>query len=70
MGRGRRRGTGSVAAVDADAPGASRMADAAGDLATSAACGDLTTEPGVRLRWPDGETTAAVDGPATGLGRA
>ena len=24
----------------------------------------------VRLRWPDGETTTAVAGPVTGLGRA
>jgi putative N-acetyltransferase (TIGR04045 family) len=37
--------------------------------ATTAAIGRLTTEVGVvRLRWPDGLTTVAVDGPATGLG--
>ena len=35
---------------------------------TSTACGTLVAEPGVRLRWPDGVTTQAVDGPVTGLG--
>jgi putative N-acetyltransferase (TIGR04045 family) len=38
--------------------------------ATSAGCGRLTHEPGVRLRWPDGEVTVAVGGTVTGLGRA
>ena len=38
--------------------------------ATSAACGRLTTEPGVRLRWPDGEVTVAVANSVTGLGTA
>lgn len=57
------------AMLTADAPGRSGMADAAGDLATSAACGELTTAPGVRLRWPDGVTTDAA-GAATGLGPA
>jgi putative N-acetyltransferase (TIGR04045 family) len=33
-------------------------------------CGRLTTEPGVRLRWPDGVTTTAVAPAVTGLGRA
>lgn len=37
---------------------------------TSAACGRLTTEPGVRLRWPDGELTVAVASTVTGLGAA
>ncbi len=37
---------------------------------TSAACGRLTTEPGVRLRWPDGEVTTAVASTVTGLGAA
>ncbi|MGW5517888.1 MSMEG_0567/sll0787 family protein [Nocardia africana] len=36
--------------------------------ATSAVCGVLTSEPGVRLRWPDGITTTAVPGTVTGLG--
>ncbi|MCD2194401.1 AIR synthase related protein [Actinomycetospora endophytica] len=38
--------------------------------ATGAECGTLTDGPGVALRWPDGETTAAVAGPVTGLGPA
>lgn len=38
--------------------------------AVSAACGRLTAEPGVRLRWPDGEVTVAVAGTVTGLGPA
>jgi putative N-acetyltransferase (TIGR04045 family) len=39
--------------------------------ATTATIGRLTTEVGVvRLLWPDGLTTVAVDGPATGLGAA
>lgn len=37
---------------------------------TSAACGRLTPEPGVRLRWPDGEVTVAVASSVTGLGAA
>ncbi len=41
------------------------------DPAHSAACGALTREPGVRLRWPDGEVTVALAGPAvSGLGPA
>jgi putative N-acetyltransferase (TIGR04045 family) len=35
--------------------------------AVGADCGRLVAEPGVRLRWPDGETTVAVAGPVTGL---
>jgi len=39
--------------------------------ATTAAVGRLTDESGVvRLRWPDGCSTVAVAGPATGLGAA
>ncbi|MDL9947118.1 GNAT family N-acetyltransferase [Gordonia sp. ABSL11-1] len=37
---------------------------------TSAGCGRLTAEPGVRLRWPDGEVTVAVTSTVTGLGAA
>lgn len=33
-------------------------------------CGRLTAQPGVRLRWPDGEVTSAVTAEVTGLGRA
>lgn len=36
----------------------------------SAVCGRLTAEPGVRLRWPDGEVTTVVAAGVTGLGRA
>jgi AIR synthase-related protein len=53
------------ALVTADRPGA-RDPDAS--PATVATVGRLTTRPGVRLRWPDGRTTTAVAGPATGLG--
>lgn len=38
--------------------------------ATGAVCGRLTAGQGVGLRWPDGEITAAVTGPVTGLGTA
>jgi len=38
--------------------------------ATTARCGRLRAGRGVRLRWPDGVTTVAVDGPVTGLGAA
>jgi putative N-acetyltransferase (TIGR04045 family) len=55
------------AMLTADEPG--RSAAPAGP-ATSARCGLLTPEPGVRLRWPDGEVTEAVPGAVTGLGRA
>ncbi|MCU1699550.1 MAG: GCN5-related N-acetyltransferase [Mycobacterium sp.] len=40
------------------------------DGVASADCGRLTTDPGVRLRWPDGVTTTAVAPDVTGLGRA
>ncbi|WP_052688848.1 MSMEG_0567/sll0787 family protein [Williamsia herbipolensis] len=36
----------------------------------TAVCGRLTATPGVRLRWPDGVTTTAVNSGVTGLGRA
>ncbi|BBX63805.1 AIR synthase [Mycobacterium saskatchewanense] len=36
----------------------------------STECGSLTTEPGVRLRWPDGVVTAALGSAVTGLGPA
>jgi AIR synthase-related protein len=38
--------------------------------AVGAQCGALTTGQGVTLRWPDGETTDAISGPVTGMGRA
>lgn len=38
--------------------------------ATVSRCGRLVAGPGVRLRWPDGELTPAVDGPVVGLGPA
>ena len=55
------------AMVTADRPDAPPLPAGA---ATGAACGRLTGEPGVRLRWPDGETTTAVSGPVTRLGAA
>lgn len=33
-------------------------------------CGRLTSQPGVRLRWPDGAVTTALAAEVTGLGRA
>ena len=39
-------------------------------LLASAECGELVAGQGVRLRWPDGETTVAVPGAVTGLGPA
>lgn len=50
-----------------DHPGASPI-DAG--PATGAVCGRLTSGAGVTLRWPDGESTPAVGGAVTGLGRA
>jgi len=38
--------------------------------ATGAAVGRLQAEPGVHLRWPDGEVTVALAGSVTGLGAA
>ena len=39
-------------------------------LTETAAIGRLTAAAGVRLTWPDGETTTALPGPVTGLGHA
>jgi hypothetical protein len=36
--------------------------------ATGAACGRLVERPGVRLRWPDGDVTTALDAHVTNLG--
>lgn len=55
------------AMVTADPAGSSRMGS---DHAETRECGELTLERGVTLRWPDGETTAAVAGSVTGLGPA
>ncbi|GIM90850.1 MSMEG_0567/sll0787 family protein [Paractinoplanes toevensis] len=38
--------------------------------AVTADCGELVPGDGVRLRWPDGEITGALDASVTGLGRA
>ena len=53
--------------LTADAPGAATPSAAP---ATSVVCGGLSAEPGVRIVWPDGETTVALAGAATGLGEA
>nr|MDQ3320648.1 AIR synthase [Actinomycetota bacterium] len=53
--------------LTADAPGAATPSAAP---ATSVVCGGLSAEPGVRIVWPDGETTVALTGAATGLGEA
>jgi hypothetical protein len=37
---------------------------------TTRRCGMLTAQPGVRLRWPDGEITTALGSAITGLGTA
>ena len=55
------------AMVTADRPGA---APPAGGPARGATCGRAVTRAGVRLVWPDGVVTAAVDGGVTGLGAA
>lgn len=55
------------AVITADAPSAPPIR-AAG--AATQRCGVLTPEPGVRLRWPDGEVTTAIDSTITGLGAA
>jgi putative N-acetyltransferase (TIGR04045 family) len=57
------------AVITADARDAAPVASAPGTA--SAWCGALTAAPGVRLRWPDGETTAALTtSHITGLGAA
>jgi putative N-acetyltransferase (TIGR04045 family) len=38
--------------------------------AVSAECGELVAGSGVRLRWPDGQTTEAAPAAVTGMGRA
>lgn len=38
--------------------------------AVTAVCGELVAGQGVRLRWPDGELTGAIDAGVTGLGTA
>jgi selenophosphate synthetase-related protein len=53
--------------LTADQPGAPALP--AGP-ATDAVCGELVTGQGVRLRWPDGETTDAITATVTGLGDA
>ena len=40
----------------------------AAGAAVSAECGTLTSTPGVRLRWPDGDLTVALSGGVSGLG--
>lgn len=55
------------AMLTADDPGAGQMSSPA---ATTRECGVVTSEPGVRLRWPDGEETTVVRGAVTGLGGA
>ena len=55
------------AMLTADAPGAPPL-DAG--PAIGAPVGDLVIQPGVRLRWPDGDVTVAVNRTVTGLGRA
>ncbi len=42
--------------------------DVDADSAVTAGCGELVAGRGVRLRWPDGEITTAVEGGVTGLG--
>ena len=55
------------AMLTADDPGSAAL-DAG--PAEAAACGRLSADCGVRLCWPDGESTSAIDGPVTGLGQA
>ncbi len=57
------------AMVTADAPGPAGARYDAGPAAT-ATVGQLTSAPGVRLVWPDGEVTTAITGAVTGLGPA
>lgn len=56
------------AMLTADRRGAA--APAVPDGVASAVCGRLTTQTGVRLRWPDGVVTPGVAPEVTGLGRA
>ncbi len=57
------------AMLSTDRAGARRVVPAP-EPVTTADCGRLTAQPGVRLRWPDGETTVAVASTVTGLGVA
>ncbi len=47
---------------------AGETSDVEAGPAVTAACGELVAGRGVRLRWPDGEITTAVEGGVTGLG--
>ncbi|MFI7587673.1 MSMEG_0567/sll0787 family protein [Spongisporangium articulatum] len=53
------------AMLTTDAPGRAKPVPGP---TTTAVCGALEPGDGVRLRWPDGETTPAVTGAVTGLG--
>ncbi|MDQ1609390.1 MAG: hypothetical protein QOE16_2122 [Microbacteriaceae bacterium] len=53
--------------ITTDRPGESRMSS---PLVQTSECGTLTIDRGVQLRWPDGQTTTALRGAVTGLGRA
>jgi hypothetical protein len=53
--------------LTADALGDSRIGS---PLTRTATIGRLTASAGVRLTWPDGESTTALPGPVTGLGHA
>jgi putative N-acetyltransferase (TIGR04045 family) len=55
------------AMITADRRGESRMGT---PWTATAVVGGVVTEPGVRLRWPDGEETTAIAGAVTGLGAA
>jgi selenophosphate synthetase-related protein len=46
------------------------LAETAAGPAVTAGCGELIAGTGVRLRWPDGELTDAIDGGVTGMGAA
>ena len=49
---------------------AGELAGAEAGPAITADCGELVAGQGVRLRWPDGELTGAIDAGVTGLGTA
>jgi putative N-acetyltransferase (TIGR04045 family) len=55
------------AMLTTDRPGAPALPAGPAD---GAICGQLTTGRGVGLRWPDGQITAALEGPVTGMGTA
>ncbi|MGI8801962.1 MAG: MSMEG_0567/sll0787 family protein [Solirubrobacteraceae bacterium] len=55
------------AMITADAPGAAPLPAGA---AVGAVCGRLRPGRGVRLIWPDGDATVALEGAVTGLGPA